>query len=46
LAIEKEKLKSTEKSENQEIKTQENVEKPTTEEQKNDDDISKYLPKE
>lgn len=45
LAIEKEKLKSTEKSENQEIKTQENVEKPTTEEQKNDDDISKYLPK-
>jgi len=46
LAIEKEKLKSTEKSENQEIKTQENVEKPATEEQKNDDDISKYLPKE
>ena len=46
LAIEKEKLKSTEKSENQEIKTQENVEKPTTEEQKNDDDISKYLPEE
>jgi hypothetical protein len=46
LAIEKEKLKSTEKSENQEIKTQENVEKPTTEEQKNDDYISKYLPKE
>ena len=46
LAIEKEKLKSTEKSENQEIKTQENVEKPTTEEKKNDDDISKYLPKE
>ena len=46
LAIEKEKLKSTEKSENQEIKTQENVEKPTTEKQKNDDDISKYLPKE
>lgn len=46
LAIEKEKLKSTEKSENQEIKTQENVEKPITEEQKNDDDISKYLPKE
>ena len=46
LAIEKEKLKSTEKSENQEIKTQENVEKPTTEEQKNDDDISKYFPKE
>lgn len=46
LAIEKEKLKSTEKSENQEIKTQENVEKPATEEQKNDHDISKYLPKE
>ena len=41
LAIEKEKLKSTETSENVE-----NVEKPTTKEQKNDDDISKYLPKE
>ncbi len=46
LALEKERLKSTEKSENQEITTQENVEKPTTEEQKNDEDISKYLPKE
>ena len=45
LAIEKEKLKSTEKSENQEIKTQENVEKQL-QKNKNDDDISKYLPKE
>ena len=46
LAIEKEKLKSTEKSENQEIKTPQNAEQPTTELPKDDDDISKYMPKE
>ena len=44
LAIEKEKIKASEAIKPEE--TSQNVEQKTTEEQKNDDDISKYMPKE
>lgn len=46
LAIEKEKLKNTENQQNANKENVQNVEPPTTEEPKNDDDISKYMPKE
>ena len=46
LALEKERLKNTENQQNTNKESVQNVEQTTTEEQKNDDDISKYMPKE
>ncbi len=46
LALERERLKNTENQQNTNKESVQNVEQTTTKEQKNDDDISKYMPKE
>ena len=46
LALEKEKLKNTENQADSSEENVQNVEQTTTEEPKNDDDLSKYMPKE